>query len=243
MFFVDKNTGYVGGYHGTIYKTINGGESWIHQSSGTNKNLNSVYFTDSNTGYTVGDEGTVLKTVDGGMPPPELSVTPPDQSVPYTAGTTYFTLQSNMDWIASSDTDWCVVTPYGTGNYTLVANYSANLSHDSRIAKIHIQVPGLDSVSVTVSVTQAIFGLENINEKDIEIIPNPSTGFFRIINNTNNDPSEIIITDLYGNFLSEKQFTGRTQYNFDLSKAAPGVYFVTIKTRDETKIRKLIIER
>jgi photosystem II stability/assembly factor-like uncharacterized protein len=39
---------------------------WVHQNSGTTKNLNSVYFTDANNGYAVGDSGIILKTTDGG---------------------------------------------------------------------------------------------------------------------------------------------------------------------------------
>lgn len=40
---------------------------WTQQSSGTTKDLLSVYFVDSNVGYTVGDYGTILKTTDGGQ--------------------------------------------------------------------------------------------------------------------------------------------------------------------------------
>jgi photosystem II stability/assembly factor-like uncharacterized protein len=39
---------------------------WIPQSSGTTKNLLSVYFINSTTGWTVGRDETILKTIDGG---------------------------------------------------------------------------------------------------------------------------------------------------------------------------------
>jgi photosystem II stability/assembly factor-like uncharacterized protein len=55
------------GVGGQIFKTTNGGNTWVSQSvpSGTSL-LTSVYFTDSNTGYAVGYYGIVLKTINGG---------------------------------------------------------------------------------------------------------------------------------------------------------------------------------
>ncbi|MBL8008191.1 MAG: T9SS type A sorting domain-containing protein [Ignavibacteria bacterium] len=39
---------------------------WVHQSSGVNVNLNSIYFINSNTGWVCGDSGKVLKTTNSG---------------------------------------------------------------------------------------------------------------------------------------------------------------------------------
>jgi hypothetical protein len=51
---------------GYIYRTINGGNTWTTDSSGTWNTLYSVFFTDSTTGYVVGQTGTILKTGNGG---------------------------------------------------------------------------------------------------------------------------------------------------------------------------------
>jgi hypothetical protein len=51
---------------GEILKTMNGGQTWTNDSSGTWNGLNSIFFTDSTTGYVVGDGGTILKTGNGG---------------------------------------------------------------------------------------------------------------------------------------------------------------------------------
>lgn len=78
MFFINSTTGFVVGYSGAIYKTINSGVSWLKQNSGTSLGLFSVYFINENTGFASGraasgclDEdcgkGAVfLKTTDGG---------------------------------------------------------------------------------------------------------------------------------------------------------------------------------
>lgn len=59
--FSSPDTGYVVGYYGKIFSTINQGESWTEQSSPTYKRLNKVFFCNNFTGYAVGASGTILK--------------------------------------------------------------------------------------------------------------------------------------------------------------------------------------
>lgn len=80
-----------------------------------------------------------------------LTVTPSNQNVPATAGSTTFNVSSNSNWTAISSDDWCVVTPSGTGNGVITANYQANALTSQRIASITITVNGLPSSIVTVT--------------------------------------------------------------------------------------------
>lgn len=63
---------YVTGAKGTILKTIDGGGSWVKQTSGLQPingvlpTLYSTWFTSTTTGYAVGDNGAALKTTNGG---------------------------------------------------------------------------------------------------------------------------------------------------------------------------------
>ena len=66
MDFIDVNTGWTVGWPGLIYKTINGGQSWTSQTSGTNSVLRGVNFVDANTGWAVGNVGAIMKTSNGG---------------------------------------------------------------------------------------------------------------------------------------------------------------------------------
>ena len=66
IYFPAIDTGYATGVTGTILKTVNGGQSWSPQTSGTTNLLRAVFFLDVYTGYTVGASGTILKTTDGG---------------------------------------------------------------------------------------------------------------------------------------------------------------------------------
>lgn len=67
MLYLNNNwSGWVVGNNGTILKTINGGEAWTAQPSGTTANLRDVHFVNANRGWVVGDGGVILTTTDGG---------------------------------------------------------------------------------------------------------------------------------------------------------------------------------
>lgn len=66
VFFYNDNLGWVAGQNGTIYHTINGGDSWFAQNSNSNFDLFSILFSDSVNGIAVGDFGTLITTNDGG---------------------------------------------------------------------------------------------------------------------------------------------------------------------------------
>ena len=54
------------GYHGSIYWSENGGDSWHKGDSGTEELLYSVSMSDALHGWAVGQTGTILRTSDGG---------------------------------------------------------------------------------------------------------------------------------------------------------------------------------
>ena len=65
-FFIDDSTGWIVGSGGFIKKTINAGNEWIEQNSGTTLILKSIQFVDQNNGWICGESGLILKTMDGG---------------------------------------------------------------------------------------------------------------------------------------------------------------------------------
>jgi hypothetical protein len=90
-----------------------------------------------------------------------LTVTPSNQNVTASAGTTPFTLTSNTSWTATSDQTWCTVTPSGTGNGTITATFTQNTDANSRTATVTTTVTGL--APVTTTVTQAGAPLKTLN--------------------------------------------------------------------------------
>lgn len=81
---------------------------------------------------------------------PTLTVLPASRSVGADAGSTNFIAFSNSDWTVTSDQPWCTVTPSGSGNSVITANYSANSGTAQRTANITVTVVGLTPVVVTV---------------------------------------------------------------------------------------------
>ncbi len=64
--FINKDIGWVVGRKGFIWKTIDGGSSWNHLESGTNRYLYGLFTLDENRVWIVGADGAILSTKNGG---------------------------------------------------------------------------------------------------------------------------------------------------------------------------------
>jgi len=104
-------------------------------------------------------DDTGLSTLSEGVgitvepPAPELAVTPENQYVSAASGTAGYVVTSNTDWTALCNAGWCTVTPSGSGNGTVLAEFIANTSTIERVAEITVSAVG--TVPVTVTLTQA----------------------------------------------------------------------------------------
>jgi photosystem II stability/assembly factor-like uncharacterized protein len=61
------NVIYVCGSNGIIYKSSNGGDTWLDQTLQTKRNVNAIFFYDDKRGFAVGDSGLILFTSHGGL--------------------------------------------------------------------------------------------------------------------------------------------------------------------------------
>jgi hypothetical protein len=184
----------------------------------------------------------VMVTVTQSGTAPELTVTPPSQTVTAPAGLTNFTVTSNSDWIANSDVIWCSVTPSGTGSGTLVATYQANPSTAIRTANITVTVSGVVPVEVSV-IQDGLVGVAGHQTGTMRIIPNPATGLFRIVPGISGKIQQIDILDLTGRILLSRKCTNDNDYQFDLSNEPQGCYFVKVRLNDEILVRRLVISK
>ncbi len=66
VYFLDSDTGFVGGQFGQILKTTDGGFSWMFSQTETNQVITDIDFVDNRTGFACGTGGLFLKTIDGG---------------------------------------------------------------------------------------------------------------------------------------------------------------------------------
>ncbi len=67
VYVVDSLTTYVGGKQGKVYKTINGGITWLDASpTQVNIAFTGLFFLNENFGWAGGQVGTIAKTTNGG---------------------------------------------------------------------------------------------------------------------------------------------------------------------------------
>ena len=65
VYFVNENIGFSSHAYTDLYKTTDGGETWI-QLSGTIQAINDFHFLDENNGFATGENGGIYKTTNGG---------------------------------------------------------------------------------------------------------------------------------------------------------------------------------
>ncbi|MCF8365251.1 MAG: T9SS type A sorting domain-containing protein [Bacteroidales bacterium] len=104
---------------------------------------------------TVSSEGLsdVIVTLNQAGAVPVLTVTPSNQNVGATAGSTTFSIVSNTTWSTSETLEWLsIYPPYGTGNGALNASFTQNNTGMERVGEITVTTDG--KVAVVVTVTQ-----------------------------------------------------------------------------------------
>ena len=60
IFFLNEIYGWIVGAGGTVYKTENGGNTWLRESTGLFSDLNAIHMVNTSTGWVVGEEGVIL---------------------------------------------------------------------------------------------------------------------------------------------------------------------------------------
>lgn len=175
---------------------------------------------------------------------PTLNVTPSSQSVTYTSGSVNYTVTSNSDWTASSDSSWCTVTASGSGSGTLVANYTENTGKSARSTQISVNVSGMSPVKVTLAQAKSSAGLDETTAENVRIWPNPNKGIFNIAPaGGKKTPVTVEVEDMNGQTILKKQFRDRDEYQIDLSGAAAGTYTILISSDASIAKKKVVIIR
>ncbi len=186
--------------------------------------------------------GPVVVTVTQSGVTPTLLVTPQNQNVTAAAGSTSFSVASNSGWSVTSGSTWCTVTPSGTGNGTITANYLQNVAQSSRQAVVTVTVAGITPVNVTVSQDGTV-GIRDIHEGNLVVYPNPNKGIFNITTMDHRVVEMVVvITDVTGKEIKSAVCKGKDLYSFDLSDQARGTYLLRITTGESTFVRKVVVD-
>ncbi len=158
-----------------------------------------------------------------------LSVTPANQQVNAQAGNTQFSVLSNTTWSASSDASWCSVTPSGTSNGQITANYEENLLHQPRIATITIVATGAPTQIVTVSQDGSTVGLEDPDGFVLKATSRVIDGKFFITTNLPTGKSfSVEIIDINGKTIIHRMGIGSEEISLDLTSQPSGIYLAKV---------------
>ena len=193
---------------------------------------------------TVSADGTdpVIVTVSQAGATPTLNVSPANQDVTALAGSVNYTVTSNTSWTAQSDSSWCTVTS-GSGNGTIIANYTANAGTVIRTAHISVSATGASPVSVNLTQARSSSGIGEEGSDKVRIYPNPNKGIFTVVPAEQNKTSlNIEVEDMNGQSIFRKQLKGQNQYLIDLGAAA-GTYNIVIRSDTYVITRKVVIIR
>lgn len=117
-------------------------------------------------------------------PAATLSVSPSNQNVTASAGSTNFSVTSNSNWTATSNAGWCTVTSSGSGNGSIIANYQANTLTTPRVATITVSVAGLPNSIVTVTQAGMVASLA-VTPDNRNVTAASGTTTFNITSNSN----------------------------------------------------------
>ncbi len=182
---------------------------------------------------------TVTVTQDGAAP--ILAVTPPVQNVTCQPGTAGFTVTANLTWTATSDASWCVPTPSGSGNGTLVATYQQNVAAQNRTANITVSAAGIAPVVVQV-VQLAPVGIGELDKPGLTVYPNPATGLIRInFGSLDTRDGSVQIINARGTVVMQQKI-GSDEMQLDLSTFEKGVYLLIFKGNNAVASEKIIVK-
>jgi len=271
VFFPTDKIGFAVGYHGTIIKTNNAGDTWEEQPSATINRLCSVHFPDENIGYVTGWDGTILKTIDGGSTwttqtsgtsEDLFSVHFTDVEIGYalgTHGTILKTINGGHDWsnLSSGTTENLFAinfidenTAYAVGNAILKttdAGMSWNILRRpyyetfSSIYFTNAEIGYLGGRQVYKTNYGGNYIEEKIFSNAITIYPNPFSSSTTISFKEEQKNVTIRIVDLLGQEIKTTNFTGK---NITIEKGgmSKGVYFVQVSDGVMNDVGKLVVE-
>jgi len=87
-------------------------------------------------------------------------------------------------------------------------------------------------------------GIQELNEIELSILPNPNNGSFNLnLSNVNSSEYNLNVVDVLGNLVYSESLniTGQTTLNYDLN-LANGMYYININDGITTSTQKIIIE-
>jgi len=95
-----------------------------------------------------------------------------------------------------------------------------------------------DTVTKSITITKVGVGINELSKKEISLYPNPSNGVLHI---TNTEETDIIIYDMIGKIIYQKDKINTNFTDVDLSSYENGQYLVKIISKDKIYTNKILL--
>ena len=215
IYFYDENVGYVGGPHGLILKTTDGGTTWGTEVASGFDQINDLYFISPDTGVAVGTNGVARFTTDGGE-----NWFEDDSVTSLLNGETIkkFVLFGDNYGFAIGENDWNML-----------------IAPDSTY---------LDSIGTITDVKEKYTVVENFKLYQNYPNPfNPTTTIRYSITKTGLVTLKVynLIGEEITTLVNEEKTAGNYKVEFDASKLPSGVYLYQIKAGSFSQTKKMLL--
>jgi len=229
------------GTNGAIWKFND--SNWTKYD--TNNGLNGAYFScialEPQGRVWCGTSGYGIWTAS----PTSMTVSINALNISYSSGSTAtFDISSNTSWTVKSNKSWLTVSsPSGSNNSKITLTTEANPTTVARTAAITVSDGGLEYATITVTQADSnTTNIESISDSHLIIYPNPVND--KIIISFLNPVIQKSVQIYSLNGIELRSFVNKNNVNeIDMSKYAPGVYFVKIITSDNGVLIKKIIKQ
>jgi hypothetical protein len=184
----------------------------------------------------------VIVTVTQSGPVPVLTVAPASQLVNYPAGVTSFAVNTNTNWTAQTDADWCFPTTSGSGTSIMQVTYLQNLTQNERQANINVQGEGADPVVVQLIQLPFTVGYGELSASLISIYPNPVQSNLTIRSAASaQHPIDVEILNMMGICIYQVRLT-KAVSDLNLESIASGSYIIRLTDADSVCLLKKIVK-
>jgi putative aminopeptidase FrvX len=165
-----------------------------------------------------------------------LSVSPDNQNVSASAGSTDFTVSSNTSWTISDNATWLTVSPAsGTGNATITATFVANASTSARTATITVSGSGVSDQQATVTQEGSPTGVIDYEDNRVKIYPNPANSILVIEGLF--DELQISIYDVQGRLVLKRKLVSNI---IDIINLSPGIYSLVLEDKNRIVNKRFV---
>lgn len=249
VYFIDADTGYVGGEEGPIKKTIDGGETWVVLVS--SPIAEHIQFVSPSTGYVLSG-GEIYWTSDYGGTWFQIFKSPEIEY--YHINDMYF-LSENIGYVTAYNEplDKGVILKTIDGGLNWIINAIPNdiyqmgqihcLNSDTCFAIGLSHTPPYTFLLKTINGGGIATGINvEVPKKSISIFPNPSSSFITI-QSDHLDLVEPIVTNLYGQKVEFKiMHIEKNNLTIDISGLPVGIYFLQAFSSNEYQFQVSKIE-